>query len=107
MMKSKMLAIIKEEIECAFSGYSTYSEIYNTDIERSAESAAERVLEEILKTGIMNPQYVNPKFKGATGKGDFWDYLKYLDDHPEHYYTHKNKRPEYYIEGWEPENEEE
>jgi hypothetical protein len=66
---------------------------------------AETILQKLEDVGMFNLKYINPKFKGVSGKGDSWDYLHFCSDYPEHYFTHKNPRPEFYINGWEPEDE--
>lgn len=79
------------------------------DHEECAEEA-EKLLKQ-LEVHMEPKKYINPKAYKDEGiispKGEVWSHLAHIDKYPDHHYTHKNKKPyEFYLEGWEPEDEE-
>lgn len=53
MSRDDILKIIKETIAESYSGYDSYSEIYQNDIEQTAEYAAESVWKALEEIGII------------------------------------------------------
>jgi hypothetical protein len=53
-------------------------------------------------------RHINPEMRNISGKNNStWDFICYVDKYPEHHFNNKNPRPLFFIDGWEPENEEE
>jgi hypothetical protein len=69
----------------------------------------EALLHSMEVLGMIPKKYVNSKAVKEFGdiikeKGEHWGYIHYIDKYPEHHF--RRGRPyEYYIEGWEPEDE--
>ncbi len=95
MKKSEVIEKLKELIEHNVEGY---------DFGLS-DLSTEFILDRLIEYLHFEPKYINPKFKDVSGKGDSWDYIHFCGNYPEHHFTHKNPRPEFYINGWEPEDE--
>ena len=102
MKRSEMLQIIGNTID---SSDAIYMEDYGVSNNINSEELADEILKKLEACSNIEITHINPKFKGVSGKGDSWDYIYYCDNHPEHHYGYKNPRPEFYIDGWEPEDD--
>lgn len=74
-----------------------------------SEETCSEVLEILEEAGLQPKKYVNPKAIEEFGdvikeKGEHWGYIHYIDKYPEHYFV-RGRPYEYYLEGWEPEDE--
>lgn len=73
--------------------------------ESFARDNSNEILEKLVEIGLIIPTHINPQFKGKSGRGEVWDHLMYLDECPEHHYTYKNPQPQFYLPGWESEEQ--
>jgi hypothetical protein len=70
----------------------------------------DEVLKAIEDAGMLPKKYIHPIAREEFGdiikqKGEHWGYIHFIDKYPEHHF--RRGRPyEYYLSGWEPENEE-
>lgn len=70
------------------------------------DQLADDILNELEQAGMLPPQYINPKAIKDGLDNPKTGYIEYLDRYPEHHFTYKNPKPyEYYLEGWEPEDD--
>lgn len=68
---------------------------------------AESVLNLLEEAGMRPKHYIHPMAyaDGLVGeRGEDWGYILYIDKFPEHYFL-RGRPYEYYLEGWEPEDD--
>lgn len=96
-----------EVIKCIENTIDNISEEYCLIIEEPRDLLAEQILKDLIELGIKPKQYINPKAveDPEIDTNSKWGYVQYIDKYPEHRMRNGVRPYEYYIEGWEPEDE--
>lgn len=104
MKRSDMVNQIVSVLESLGLSWTVYG------VEHSPDEDAANAILNMIETHMEPKQYINPKAHEddiIDPSGEFWSHLRHIDKYPDHHYTHKNKKPyEFYLNGWEEENEE-